>query len=235
MKLDRLLARHQHMGRTAAHRVLAQGLVAVGGVVRRDGHYEVDRFDEVALDGEVIQAGERAIYLMLHKPVGWLSATKDAQHPTVIDLIDDPDKALLHLAGRLDRSTSGLVLLTNDGQWSKRVMDSEHRVPKVYRVQTKEPIRAEDVEAFAQGFHFPTEDIMTLPATLEIIGEREARLTLHEGRYHQVKRMFHRVQNRVIALHRERVGDLSLGQLAPGQWRTLTAAEVAGFLATGCD
>ncbi len=235
MKLDRLLARHQHMGRTAAHRLLAQGKVRVGGEVQRDGHREVSRFDFVALDGEVIQAGARAIHLMLHKPVGWLSATKDAQHPTVIDLIDDPDKESLHLAWRLDRSTSGLVLLTNDGRWSKQVMDAEHRVPKVYRVQTQEPIRTEDVAKFAEGFHFHTEDIVTLPAKLEIIGEREARLTLHEGRYHQVKRMFHRVQNRVVALHREMVGELSLGDLAPGQWRALSHEEVAGFHATGCD
>jgi 16S rRNA pseudouridine516 synthase len=235
LKLDRLLARHQHMGRTAAHRLLAQGRVKVDGAVQRDSLWELSRFENVELDGEVIQAGVRAIYLMLHKPVGWLSATKDAEHPTVIDLIDDPDKGSLHLAGRLDRSTSGLVLLTNDGRWSKRVMDAEHRVPKVYRVQTQEPIRAEDVEAFARGFHFHTEDIMTLPARLEIVGEREALLTLHEGRYHQVKRMFHRVQNRVTALHRESVGELSLGQLAPGQWRALAAEEVAGFLATGCD
>ncbi len=235
MKLDRLLARHQHMGRSAAHRVLAQGRVSVDGTVTRDSHHEVSRFASVVLDGIELQHGTRLIYLMLHKPVGWLSATKDAQHPTVIDLIDDPDKESLHLAGRLDRSTSGLVLLTNDGRWSKRVMDAEHRVPKVYRVQTQEPIRVEDVQAFARGFHFHTEDIITLPAKLEIIGEREALLTLHEGRYHQVKRMFHRVQNRVIALHRESVGDLSLGDLAPGQWRALTTAEVAGFAATGCD
>lgn len=223
------------MGRTAAHRLLAQGRVSVDGAITRESHHEVSRFASVVMDGIEIQQGTRLIYLMLHKPVGWLSATKDAVHPTVMDLIDDPDKASLHLAGRLDRSTSGLVLLTNDGRWSKQVMDAEHRVPKVYRVQTQEPIRAEDVAKFAEGFHFHTEDIVTLPAKLEIIGEREARLTLHEGRYHQVKRMFHRVQNRVVALHREKVGELSLGDLAPGQWRALSHAEVAGLLATGCD
>ena len=110
------------MGRQAAHLVIAAKRVRVDGVVVTDGHHPVDRFTLVELDDKVLQARERALYLMLHKPVGILSATKDDQHPTVIDLIDDPDKHTLHIAGRLDRSTSGLVLLTNDGRWSKRLM-----------------------------------------------------------------------------------------------------------------
>jgi len=121
---------------------------------------------------------------MLHKPVGILSATKDEAHRTVLDLIDEPDKDTLHLAGRLDRGSSGLVLLTNDGRWSKRLMDAEHKVSKVYAVDTAEPISADAVEAFDKGFYFPTEDITTLPSKLEIIGECQARVTLHEGRYH---------------------------------------------------
>ena len=131
------------------------------------------------------------------------------------------------IAGRLDRSTSGLVLLTNDGRWSKALMAPGNKVPKVYLVETRDPIPRETVEAFARGFHFPTEDITTLPARLEILGERHARLTLHEGRYHQVKRMFHRVNNRVLSLHRQSIGPINLPpDLAPGQWRPLTNAEV---------
>src|SRR4029079_19569888 len=118
-----------------------------------DAQYEVDRFMRVELDGEVLQQAERAIYLMVHKPVGVLSATEDAEHRTVVDLIDDPDKGALHIAGRLDRSTSGLVLLTNDGRWSKRLMDPEAKVPKVYFVETSEPITQDAVDAFARGFH----------------------------------------------------------------------------------
>jgi 16S rRNA pseudouridine516 synthase len=189
----------------------------------------VDRFTLVELDGAVIQAAERALYLMLHKPVGILSATKDDQHPTVVDLIDDPDKHTLHIAGRLDRSTSGLVLLTNDGRWSKQLMTAEEKVPKVYRVETLDPIVPEAVAEFARGFYFHTEDITTLPAELVLLGERLARLTLHEGRYHQVKRMFHRVGNRVVGLHRESIGALALPEeLPPGGWRALTAQEVLG-------
>jgi 16S rRNA pseudouridine516 synthase len=167
---------------------------------------------------------------MLHKPIGVVSATSDAEHPTVIDLIDDPDRETLHLVGRLDRNTSGLVLLTNDGRWSKLLMDPAKKVPKVNRVQTRDPIPPEAVAAFAEGFYFHTEDLTTKPATLEIIGECEARLTLHEGRYHQIKRMFHRIGNRVTCLHRERIGALALpAELGPGDWRLLSREE-----ATAC-
>ena len=227
MKLDRLIAGHEAMGRQAAHLAIAGRRVKVNDVCVTDGHHPVDRFSLVELDGRRIQTPERALYLMLHKPAGILSATKDDQHPTVIDLIDDPDKHSLHLAGRLDRSTSGLVLLTNDGRWSKRLMAAEGKVPKVYLVQTLDPIATHAVAAFARGFYFQTENITTLPADLVILNERCARLTLHEGRYHQVKRMFHRVGNRVTQLHRESIGALSLpADLPPGTWRELTLEEV---------
>jgi 16S rRNA pseudouridine516 synthase len=227
MKLDRFLAKHSSMGRSAAHLLIAGGHVQVNGVVVLEGSHAVDRFSRIELKGELLQRPERALYLMLHKPVGFLSATSDEQHPTVIDLIDDPDKDTLHIAGRLDRSTSGLVLLTNDGRWSKRLMDPDAKVPKVYRVETLDPIVPEAVEAFARGFYFHTEEINTLPAKLEILGERQARLTLHEGRYHQVKRMFHRVNNRVTSLHRESVGAIKLpDDLLSGQWRPLTEMEL---------
>jgi 16S rRNA pseudouridine516 synthase len=229
MKLDRFMAKQSSMGRTAAHRLIAARRVRVDGQVCVDNQREVDRFTLVEQDDHALQQPERAHYLMLNKPVGILSATCDPVHPTVIDLIDDPDKHTLHIAGRLDRGTSGLVLLTNDGRWSKRLMEPTEHVPKIYLVETAEDIIPEAVESFAKGFYFHTEDITTLPAKLVILGPRLARLTLHEGRYHQVKRMFHRVQNRVTALHRESIGPLQLGaDLTPGQWRYLTQEERMG-------
>ncbi len=234
MKLDRLIAGYESMGRQAAHLAIAARRVRVDGVCVTDGHHPVNRFTLVEMDDAVIQSAERALYLMLHKPVGILSATKDDQHPTVIDLIDDPDKHTLHIAGRLDRSTSGLVLLTNDGRWSKRLMAAEEKVPKVYLVDTHDPISTDAVAAFARGFYFHTEDITTLPAELVILGERRARLTLHEGRYHQVKRMFHRTGNRVLNLHREGIGALALpADLPPGAWRTLTTPEILSAAGEG--
>ena len=234
MKLDRLIAGYEAMGRQAAHLAIAARRVRVDGVCVTDGHHPVDRFTLVEMDDSVVQASERALYLMLHKPVGILSATKDDQHPTVLDLIDDPDKHTLHIAGRLDRSTSGLVLLTNDGRWSKRLMTAEEKVPKVYLVETLDPISPDAVEAFARGFYFHTEDITTLPAELVLLGTNQARLTLHEGRYHQVKRMFHRVGNRVISLHRESIGSLVLpADLPPGDWRALSPLEILAAAGAG--
>ena len=231
MKLDRLIAKYRSLGRRMAHQMIAAGRVRVNKVIINESQHEVDRFMSVTLDAEIVQPAERALYLMLHKPVGILSATKDAVHRTVLDLIDDPDKHTLHLAGRLDRGSSGLVLLTNDGRWSKRLMNAEHKVSKVYVVDTAEPIPADAVAAFARGFYFHTEDITTLPATLEILCECRARVTLHEGRYHQIKRMFQRVGNRVVALHRVSIGELALpANLEPGEWRALTNDERAAAM-----
>lgn len=227
MKLDRLIARHESTGRTRARQAIIGGRVCVDGAVETGIDCEVGRFNRVELDGVLIQQAERLLHIILHKPVGVVSATLDAEHRTVIDLIDDPDRHSLHIVGRLDKNTTGLVLLTNDGRWSKRLMDPGHKLPKVYRVETRDPIPPEAVAAFAAGFYFHTEDHTTLPAELEILSEKSARLTLHEGRYHQIKRMFHRTGNRVTALHRERIGSIALpDDLAPGAWRHLTPKEI---------
>ncbi len=232
MKLVRLIGKHRSFGRTAALRAIASGRVTVNGTPEINAAREIDRFSQVCLDGVSVQAGGRALYLMLHKPVGVVSATTDADHPTVIDLIDDPDKHTLHIAGRLDRSTTGLILLTNDGAWSKRITEKAFQIPKTYLVETRDPIPPETVEAFARGFHFHTEEITSLPADLEVLDTRLARLTLREGRYHQVKRMFHRVNNRVVSLHRESIGGIRLPEdLAPSQWRPLSTHEMGSLTA----
>ena len=227
MKLDRLLAKHDSMGRTKARALIVTGRVSVNGLPTRRIDHEVDRFTGVELDGTPLRPPERRLHVLLHKPVGILSATSDPVHRTVIDLIDDPDRHSLHLVGHLDRSTSGLILLTNDGNWSKPLMAPETKVPKVYLVETRDPIPSSAVDAFAAGFHFHTEDLTTLPAALEILGDHQVRLTLHEGRYHQIKRMFHRIGNRVAKLHRESIGAISLPpDLGPGEWRMLTEEEI---------
>jgi 16S rRNA pseudouridine516 synthase len=226
MKLDRLIAKHRSLGRSEAHRLIAAQCVKVDGAFCVDNQQPVDRFMQIELRGEVIQHAERALFLMLHKPAGVVSATVDAEHQTVVDLIDDPDKHSLHIAGRLDRASTGLLLLTNDGRWSKQFMNAEAKVPKVYIVETLEPIPVEAVAAFALGFYFATEDITTLPADLEILAEKRARITLHEGRHHQIKRMLGRVGCLVTSLHRQSIGRLHLPETLPsGSWRSLTEAE----------
>jgi 16S rRNA pseudouridine516 synthase len=223
MKLDRVIAKHRSLGRSEAHRLIAAGRVFVDGEASLGNQHEIDRFMTVMLDDEVVQQAERALYLMMHKPGGVVSATVDAEHRTVIDLIEDPDKHTLHIAGRLDRWSTGLLLLTNDGKWSKRFMDAGSKVPKTYVVQTDVTIPDEAVAAFAKGFHFAAEDIVTLPAELVLLSETSARVTIHEGRHHQIKRMFGRVGCLVTALHRESIGGLVLpADLKPGEWREMT-------------
>ena len=208
---------------------MQDGRVRVDGAVETCGLRRISRFCTVVLDDEILQAQE-AVYLMLHKPAGYLSATTDPQHPTVMELIDHPLRDELHLAGRLDRASTGLLLLTNDGRWSKRVTEPLEEISKVYRVTTRDEISPETAAIFAAGIYFAYEDLTTRSAVLEILDKSEARLTIHEGRYHQVKRMFHAVGNQVLSLHRESIGPLMLeDSLPPGKFRLLAAAEVEFF------
>jgi 16S rRNA pseudouridine516 synthase len=229
MRLDRFLTRRNIHTCKEVARLLSEGRVWVDGEVETRGLRRIDRFSRVELDREILQA-EEAVYLMLHKPAGYLSATRDPQHPTVMELIDHPLRDDLHLAGRLDRASTGLLLLTNDGRWSKRVTEPVEEISKVYRVTTRDEISPETAGIFATGIYFAYEDLTTRPAALKVLGAREALLTIHEGRYHQVKRMFHAVGNQVLSLHRESIGPLVLtDSLAPGEFRALRAAEVSCF------
>ncbi|WP_175254360.1 pseudouridine synthase [Pseudomonas sp. BMW13] len=228
MRLDRFLSNFPRFSRQDSRLLVSAGRVRVDGAVVRDPRSEVRDFQRVELDDELLQAGRSARYWMLHKPVGVVSATEHKEHRTVLDLLDEPDKHDLHLAGRLDLGTSGLLLITNDGRWSRRITQPQQRKPKVYHVTTEQPITDEYAEVFARGLYFAFEDLTTLPAQLELLDSHRARLTLFEGRYHQVKRMFGHFRNRVVALHRESMGEIVLDpQLAPGQYRALTATEIA--------
>ncbi len=227
MRLDRFLANLPHLNRQQARRLLVERRVRVDGEPVTDGRHEVRVFSRIELDDELLQAGKPARYFMLHKPAGWVSATEHDEHPTVLDLLDVPDKHELHLAGRLDLNTTGLLLITNDGQWSRRLTQPQTHLPKVYRVETGEPILEEYVDAFARGLYFRFEDLTTRPARLQILDSHQALLTLVEGRYHQVKRMFGHFQNPVLRLHRQSIGPLQLDpELAEGAYRALRADEL---------
>ncbi|MFT5707025.1 MAG: 16S rRNA pseudouridine516 synthase, partial [Oceanospirillaceae bacterium] len=187
-------------------------------------------FDQVVFDSKILQQ-RSAQYFMLHKPVGVVCANHDDIHKTVFDLLGSIDYSQLHVVGRLDLNTSGLVLITNDGKWSKSITSPANKVTKKYQVELKNSLSDEYIDAFAQGMYFEFEDITTKPAKLEIIGEREAIITLTEGRYHQVKRMFGRFRNPVLKLHRSAIGKLQLcSKLEPGQYRSLSANELQLFL-----
>ncbi len=228
MRLDRFIANLPDCSHRQARLLVASGRVEVNGQSVRDGRCDIRVFDYVTLDGQTLQAGKPARFFMLHKPAGCVSATSDPQHPTVLDLFDEPDKAELHIAGRLDFNTTGLLIITNDGLWSRRLTQPESLLGKTYHVETEDPIDPACVDRFAEGLYFRFENLTTRPAQLELLGPRQARLTLHEGRYHQVKRMFGYFNNKVTRLHRERMGPLVLDDnLQPGRYRSLTSAETA--------
>ena len=227
MRVDRFLSNLPQFNRKQVRLLLVERRVTVEGVAVSDPHHDVREFSQVCVDGEILQAGKPARYFMLHKPQGCVSATSDPQHPTVLDLLDEPNKAELHIAGRLDFNTTGLMLITNDGQWSRRLTQPQTKLPKVYHVETEQDIGSEYATTFAAGVYFAFEDLTTQPAELELLGPRTARLSIIEGRYHQVKRMFGHFDNKVTGLHRERMGPLMLDAgLAPGQYRPLTDDEI---------
>lgn len=229
MRLDRFIAKNQTVSERCAREWIVAEKTSVNGHPTSDYLSRVTRFDQISLKGEILQPGSEVLYLMLNKPEGILSATKDDEHTTVIDLIDHPDRASLHLAGRLDRSSTGLIILTNDGNWSERLTQPGAKVAKSYLVKTDRPIPEGAVELFANGFDFPTEGITTRPARLTILAPCEARVIIYEGRYHQIKRMFHRIDEiKLTGLHRESIGKIQLpDDLEPGESRALSAKEIA--------
>ena len=175
---------------------------------------------------------------MLHKPAGYTCSTRDKGR-TVYELLParfarrDPG---LSTVGRLDRDTTGLLLLTDDGGLLHRIVSPKSKLPKVYQATLAGDLRGDEAALFASGsLLLESETTPLLPAQLQVLGPRQAQLTLHEGRYHQVRRMFAAVGNHVEALHRPRVGGLELGGLAPGQWRALDASDLGRLFNTGGD
>ena len=199
------------------------------GAPARGGH----RLPHAALrvDGEALDPAP-GLLVAMHKPVGVTCSTKDPGR-VVYDLLPPRWRArdpIVSPVGRLDKDTSGLLLFTDDGQRLHRLTSPKHHQPKVYRATLAEDLRGTEAERFASGtLMLEGEHKPLLPAELEVLGPREARLTLHEGRYHQVRRMFAATGNAVIALHREAIGGLSLDALglAVGEWRMLGDSERA--------
>lgn len=227
MMLSRIISNQNGISRQRANALIATGKVMVDGKVCREARENVDRFARVAVEGRPLREAVPARYLMLNKPAGYLSATADDAHPTVMDLLEPDLRAGLHLAGRLDRASTGLLILTNDGTWSRRLTEPAVKIPKVYLVTTAQPITEETHQRFAEGIWFEYEQLTTSPAIIEELDHYRARVTIFEGRYHQVKRMFHAVGNRVTSLHRESMGTIELDpELQSGHHRELTTAEI---------
>ena len=232
MRLDRFLAETTELTRSLAKRALQRGEVSVNGVMIKQAATQVAPSDRVEWQGEGLElVGLR--YVMLHKPVNVECSARRGLYPRAVDLIDLPKPERLQVVGRLDVDTTGLVLLTDDGQWSHRITSPRRRCPKVYRATLADPLTgealSEAIQYFAEGILLEEEEKPTLPAELTMHDSHTAELTIHEGRYHQVKRMFGAIGNRVVALHRHSVGGLELGDLEEGQWRELSSEEINAF------
>ncbi|WP_027947453.1 pseudouridine synthase [Litchfieldella anticariensis] len=233
MRLDKFLCETTELTRTLAKKAMHREEVSVDGEVVKNPATQVDAHSRVQWLGRtLILVGLR--YLMLHKPVGVECTARRGLYPIVTDLVDLPKVERLQAVGRLDVDTTGLVLLTDDGQWAHRITSPRRQCAKVYRASLADPLEGKDAEAavkvFGEGILLDGEEKPTRPAELELLSDHKVRLTIYEGKYHQVKRMFAAIGNRVEALHRESIGDITLdATLAPGEWRELTADEIAVF------
>lgn len=237
IRLDKYLADMGIGTRQEVKRRIRQGKVTVDGTVVRSPEYKVDEECTVCCDGGRV-CYEAFEYYMLNKPAGVVSATEDRTEKTVIDLIGGQRRKDLFPVGRLDKDTEGLLLITNDGALAHRLLSPKKHVDKMYYVRVKGAVTEEDVHAMAEGINIGSSALeeWTKPAVLDIISsgrESAVRLTIQEGKYHQVKRMFLARGKEVTYLKRERMGALALDEsLQPGEYRRLTEEELKDLYET---
>ena len=226
-RLDKLLADSGICSRSEAKELIRSGRVTVNGIVPRTAEEKfASETAEICVDGEAVSCSAKR-YLMLYKPGGILSATEDARQKTVIDLLSPQLKRQgLFPVGRLDKDTTGLLLLTNDGDFAHRVISPKKHVSKRYRAAVDGILDESDVRAFREGITL-SDGTRCLPAELTILRPSVGQVTVFEGKYHQVKRMFAARGKHVTALHRESVGGLKLDpELKPGEYRELRPEEL---------
>lgn len=225
-RLDKYLGHFADVPRSKAKIGIKKKHVTVNGTVIIKADHQVERGDEVTWYGEDISiVGER--YFMLNKPEGYVCANQDELHDTVFELLNEPLLSKLHIAGRLDIDTTGLLLITSDGEWSHQLTAPRKQKYKTYLVETEFPITEEAIAQLEEGVMLHGEKDATRPAKAQLIAPHSLRLSICEGKYHQVKRMLAAVDNKVIALHRESIGHIVLDEnLAPGEYRALTAEEI---------
>jgi len=234
MRLDKFISKATELSRKEAKRALHALEITVNDEVIRDGSVHVDELnDEVMWAGEPLSVATGNRYILLYKPEGFECTLKPKEYPIVTELIAVPELTSLRIAGRLDVDTTGALLLSDDGSWLHRVTSPKHQHAKVYELTLAEAMdeaaQANAVAKIAQGILLDGDYEPTKPATLEFIDETHARLTLTEGKYHQVKRMMGYFGNKVTELHRATVGEITLAGLEKGDSRFLTEAEVASF------
>lgn len=227
MRLDRFLCEMNVGSRSQVKALLRQGLVTVNGKAEKEGAIQIREYsDDILFRGNKLQY-QRFVYYMLNKPEGVISATEDKTAVTVVSLLSGEGRDDLFPVGRLDKDTTGLLLLTNDGETAHRLLSPKRHVDKIYRVTLEHPLEGQAAAILEQGVDIG-DDKLTLPAQVSVQDDCTILLTIQEGRYHQVKRMLQAVGNRVLALERISFGGLALDEkLKPGEYRTLTSEEIA--------
>ncbi len=230
MRLDKLLTHLGVASRSGVRDILKAGRVRVNGAAVKDAAFQVNEDADIALDGQRLDT-RLSRHIMLHKPAGVLTAKEDHRQKTVMDLLPPLYTALGCMpVGRLDKDTTGLLILTTDGELAHRLISPDRHVNKVYEAQVDGTLTEADVEAFAAGI--PLKDFTALPAKLEILAPGLCRVTVREGKFHQVRRMFGAVGKPVLELRRLSFGPLPLDEaLAPGEYRELTETEIAALYA----
>lgn len=231
MRLDKMIGNSGLDTRKNIKRNAKKGAILVNGEVVKDSSYQVDpEVDEVYYMGQFVDYFEN-IYIMMNKPQGYLSATED-KDPTVIDLLDDFYRVLnLSIAGRLDKDTTGLLLLSTDGKFIHRVTIPNSNIEKTYIAKTRDPIDESLIDIFKEGVYIKEDDYTARSAKLEIIGKNEAKVIVTEGKFHLVKRLFSNSGNEVVDLKRVAIGDLELdSHLGLGEYRELSDSEVDLFV-----
>lgn len=234
MRLDKFLSRATELSRKDCKKVLHAGEICVNGNIIKDASYHIDPInDEIAWAGELLSVATGNRYLLLYKPEGFECTLKPKEYPMVTELIAVPEVASLRMAGRLDVDTTGALILSDDGRFLHRVTSPKRHVAKVYHITLADGVddllQQKMINDVAKGIILDGENSKTCPAVLTFTDDTHAVLTLTEGKYHQVKRMMAYFGNKVIALHRASIGNITLDGLEKGESRFLSQAEIEQF------
>lgn len=231
MRLDKFVCKSTDLSRAKAVECIRAGKVVVNSVAVLVESVQVHENNTIMLNGELLKPREFR-YLVIHKPANTICSNIDEAYPSLFSALGIERSDELHVAGRLDADTTGLVLATDDGRWSFDIIRPQKHCKKVYRVGLSQAIEETQIieltTQFAAGLQLQGEEVLTRPAQLNILSPNEVLLTITEGKFHQVKRMFASIGKRVVSLHREKIGEVSL-DVELGAWRYLTAVEVASF------
>lgn len=228
VRLDFYVSHTLGLSRKEAKILIGKGNVTVNGLEVKKANHSVQQTDEIFLREQRL-AWPQEKYFLLNKPAGYVCATEDGEHPVVLDLIASHEQKDLRVVGRLDMDTTGLLLLTTDGQWLHRITSPKSDCAKQYRVWTVDEVSDADLVSLANGVQLNNEEGLTKPAVAERVSSHEILLSITEGKYHQVKRMLAATGNRVERLHREAIAGVTVADVPEGQYRALTESEIELF------